>query len=59
MRRTDYADLKKRLLQFYSPEEADRWMRSPHPQLEGRRAVDSGYYEVRRIIERLESGAFV
>ena len=57
MRTGDYAELARRLGVFYSPTEVSDWMKSPHPQLGGRRPVDCQYFEVSRIIDRLESGA--
>lgn len=59
MRQSEYADLKKRLLVFYTDEEADKWMTSPHPLLEGRRAVDCYWNQVSRVIGLLEDGAFI
>ena len=59
MRASDYSELHKMLLTLYTPEQAHEWLRSPHPQLEGIRPVDSSYYKVRAVIDRLESGAFL
>jgi uncharacterized protein (DUF2384 family) len=59
MRRSDYADLRTMLLEFYTPDEADRWMRLPHPMLGGRRAVDCLFSEVKGVIDALESGAYL
>jgi uncharacterized protein (DUF2384 family) len=58
MRRSDYAIFIKRLLAFYTEDEAHEWMRSPHPQLEGRRAVDCMFWEVDRVIERLDADVY-
>ena len=50
-----------RLLEFYTHEEAERWMDSPHPDLGGNtpiREIGMGNAaKVDVIIDRLESGA--
>jgi len=59
MKIQEYADIAKRLAEFYSDDEATEWMTSPHPQLEGRRPVDCKFSEVAPILDRLESGAYL
>lgn len=52
--------LRKRLLaNFYTVEEANKWMHSPHPQLDGRVPILSEVREVAAILDRLESGAYL
>ena len=52
-----------RLEEYYSPEEIRLWLHAPHPQLEGRRAVDAvnqGEAEaVLHILARLDAGAYL
>ena len=55
----EYGPLFRRLCQFYSWGEAHDWMRKPHPQLNGRRAIDCKFDEVAPILDRLESGAYL
>lgn len=56
-------DLKVRLAEYYTPEEADLWLCSPHPQLEGQRPVDlmaRGEHEkVNEILDRLDSCGYL
>jgi hypothetical protein len=59
MTEDEIALILKRLAAFYSLEEAQRWLNAPHPQLNGRRAVDCPLAEVLAIIDRLESDAFL
>ena len=54
----EYMKLADSLAAFYSPEETNQWLTSPHPILEGRIPLDCGYEEVAAIIGQLESGAF-
>ena len=46
------------LRQFYSEDEARRWLDTPHPQLGNRRPRDCSYAEVMAVIDQLKSGAF-
>lgn len=48
----------KALFEFYEPQDALRWMQSPHPQLDERKPVDCSFAEVWAIIDRLQSGAY-
>lgn len=51
--------LRKRLFEFYTVDEANKWMHSPHPQLDGRVPILSNVREVSVILDRLESGAYL
>lgn len=63
---TEYhADIFERLMDFYTPEEADTWMGAPHPQLSGEtpdavigQGVE-GYVRVSAILHRLQGGDFL
>jgi uncharacterized protein (DUF2384 family) len=59
----DATNLLRRLLVFYSPDEAVRWLGSPHAELHGmlpvRTIAEGRGAEVDAIIDRLESGAYV
>lgn len=52
-----------RLADYYTMDEIRSWLHARHPQLEGQRAVDLIHegraIEVLKIIDRLDSGAFV
>jgi uncharacterized protein (DUF2384 family) len=52
-----------RLQEYYSTEEIRAWLYARHPQLGGQRAVDLIHEgqteEVLRVLERLESGAYL
>ena len=52
-----------RLDDYYTPEEVRLWLYAPHPQLEGRRAidvsVDGGAEEVVAILDRLDAEAYL
>lgn len=52
-----------RLAAYYTPREAHRWLTEPHPQLEGRRAVDviagGGLDEVLAILDRLDGDGYL
>ncbi len=53
-------EIYKRLIPLYpNADDLHRWLNDPHPQLDGRRAVDSEFSEVMAIIDRLESGAYL
>ena len=54
MRQSDYTELKRRLEQFYSPQYADDFMKSPQEHLGGRRPVDCLYTEVSQLVNRME-----
>lgn len=60
---TEGNKLKTRLAEYYTPEEADMWIRSPHPQLEGQRPIDlmeRGEHEkVNEILDRLDSCGYI
>ena len=60
---TDGERLRERLAKYYTPEEADLWICSPHPQLEGQRPIDlmdRGESEaVFAILDRLDSDGFL
>jgi len=47
------------LIEFYDADAARQWLRSPHPQLKGRKPIDCSYAEVMVIIDQLKAGAFV
>jgi len=53
----------ERLADFYTPDETRLWLHTPHPLLNGERAIDLIYNgrteEVLAAIERLEAGAYV
>lgn len=55
--------IRKRLGDFYSPPEILLWLRSPHPQLGGRKAVDAVMAgeanKVHAILDRLNSDGYV
>ena len=55
----DMVELRKRLLEFYTVEDANKWLYSPHPQLNGHVPVLSTRLEVEAILDRLESGAYL
>ena len=47
------------LLSFYGYDEAEYWLKSPHPQLQGRKPIDCSFAEVKAVVDRLKSGAFL
>ena len=53
----------ERLADFYTPDETRLWLHTPHPLLNGERAIDLIYNgrteEVLAAIERLAAGAYV
>jgi len=53
----------RRLQEYYTPEEIRLWLYAPHPQLEGRRAIDlihEGKTEaVLTVLNRLDAEAFL
>lgn len=51
--------LRKRLLEFYTVADANKWLHSPHPQLDGRVPILSSHAEVDAILNRLESDAYL
>ena len=55
--------LAEQLAQFYEPDEARLWLFSPHQDLGGERPADliaqDRTSEVRRIIDQLQSGAYL
>ena len=55
--------LQERLSVYYTPEEADLWLCSPHPQLEGQRPVDviarGDAALVFAILDRLDADAYL
>jgi len=56
----------ERLLDYYTPEQADRWMAENHPQLDGlsadfvisKEGVE-GYRKVSAIIDRRDADAYI
>ena len=52
-----------RLSDYYSPTEIRTWLFAPHPQLEGKRAIDlindNQSEEVLRILDRLDTDAYL
>jgi putative toxin-antitoxin system antitoxin component (TIGR02293 family) len=52
-----------RLGDFYTPEEIRTWLYAPHPQLDGRRAIDvihaGKMTEVLATLDRLEAGVYL
>jgi uncharacterized protein (DUF2384 family) len=54
--------IKNHLSDFYTPAETTLWLHTPHPLLEGERAIDvvnqGGVEKVLAIIKRLDSGAY-
>jgi putative toxin-antitoxin system antitoxin component (TIGR02293 family) len=52
-----------RLSDFYTPAEIRTWLYAPHPQLEGRRAIDvihdGKMTEVLQTLDRLEAGVYL
>jgi transcriptional regulator with XRE-family HTH domain len=52
-----------RLFEFYTPDEIRLWLHTPHPLLNGERAIDlinaGRTTEVLAVIERMDAGAFV
>jgi uncharacterized protein (DUF2384 family) len=52
-----------RLEEYYTPPEIRIWLFAPHPQLEGRRAIDviqdGGAAAILSILDRMDSGAFL
>lgn len=67
MRRAETAEraliLQELVGVLYTPEEAERWLSSPHPMLSGQSAADlikcGKVDDVRRVIAQLRDGAFV
>lgn len=59
MTSAEYDQVRTRLLAFYTPAEIAIWTHSPHPQLNGRTAMNSALNEVMAIIDRLESSAYI
>lgn len=57
----EHAEIHERLLEYYTPGEADEWMSSPHPQLEGKTpnsVIESGdAASVDQILDRLDADA--
>lgn len=55
--------IRDRLLAFYTPDEAERWMLEPHPQLDGETAnnalLQGRSVEVEAIIGRLEVLSYI
>ena len=60
---TEGEAIQARLLEYYTPEEADMWLCSPHPQLEGRRPIDLlavGEGEaVHKVLDRLDADGYL
>lgn len=58
------AALKKRLLELYTPEDADQWLQSPQKLLDGMCPIDmlwsiNGYMAVDNVIDALMDSAFL
>lgn len=55
--------IKSRLGEYYTPEETDRWLSSPHPQLEGALPADliarGEHNVVHQVLDRLDSGGYL
>ena len=49
----------RELILLYDERDAALWMDMPHPQLEGRSPIDCSFEEVKAVIDRLNSGAFL
>jgi uncharacterized protein (DUF2384 family) len=56
-------ELKRQLLEFYTPAEAFEWLFAPHPQLNGTSAINaisaSRGDEVLAILQRLGDGSYL
>lgn len=52
-----------RLAEYYSADEIRLWLYAPHPQLEGRRAIDvihaGNMTEVLEVLDRLDAAAYL
>ena len=52
-----------RLGEYYTAEEVRLWLYAPHPQLDGRRAIDvvhrGGLTDVLQVLDRLEAAAYL
>lgn len=59
----EHKEIHERLLDYYPPGEADEWMSSPHPQLEGKTpnsVIEGGDAEsVVQILDRLDADAYL
>jgi uncharacterized protein (DUF2384 family) len=55
----DCCELLPLLADFYNDEEAARWMHSEQKLLGGRRPADCSREEVERLIDQLQSGAYI
>ncbi len=55
--------IRNRLSEYYTPEESDMWITSPHPQLEGQRPIDvmarGDYDAVHAILDRLDGDGYL
>lgn len=51
--------IRSRLRKLYTRDEADQWLHSPHVLLGGERPIDALYADVSRIVEQLETGAYI
>lgn len=60
---SDLHYLVDRLSDYYSNEEIRVWLYAPHPQLEGRRAIDvlheGGLTEILKTLERMDEAAYL
>lgn len=63
LRLSDLLYVTRRLSEYYTPEEARIWLLSPHPQLNGERAIslihEDRTEEVLEIIARLDAEVFI
>lgn len=58
------ASLKERLLDLYTPRQADEWINAPQKLLSGQRPIDmlstmGGYLEVDNVVDQILSGTHI
>jgi len=51
--------INRRLSEYYTPYQARLWWTGPHPLLNGKTAKDCSFEEVSRLLDQLDSGAYV
>ena len=51
-------NLRRWLADWYTPDEAERWLNSPQPLLDGKKPIDARPDEVLRLLDQLESGSY-
>ena len=63
LRRACCTFLWQRLRAFYTPDEAMRWLNSPHPQLGGRVPDEvcaaGGWEEVHAVVDAMDTGTYL